>query len=90
VLTHPTHRSQRAHEKCYPIISALAAGALTIAPATASADGMRVSVCAQQLELNTAPDRGREVLAKGGSFRVRKLNPTAKYADGLAYGVDDV
>ena len=70
-----------------PIISALAAFALMITPAAASAAGMRASVCAQQLELNKTPNQGRDgVLAKGESFRVRKLNRSGKYAYGLAYG----
>jgi len=69
-----------------PIVVALTACALVV-PTTASADGMRVRVCADQLVFTTAPNQGRDgVLAKGQSFRARKVNRTAKYAYGLAYG----
>jgi len=68
-------------------VVALAACALVIPPATASADGLRVRVCADELVSNTSPNQGRDgVLAKGQSFRARKVTRNAKYAYGLAYG----
>lgn len=68
-------------------IPALSACLLVIAPATASAVGERVRVCADTVEFNREPNQGRDgVLVKGESFGVRKLSGSGKYAYGFAYG----
>ncbi len=63
--------------------------ALAFSPSSAGATvvGKRVPVCVSSLELNRAPNEGRDgVLAKAETFAVRKLSDSGKYAYGLAYG----